>query len=114
MSTTILPNTIAGYSSFPTRNRHFALLSKKIVKGLSSSYPTLVHITGLRTKKFKNHMEEQKVFLRKALHINDKTEMMTSDISWWDVAQPTDARGRKLEKTKNEEPVKASNNTIDV
>lgn len=100
----------------PSQSRHFTLLSKSIVKGKKSTYPTIVHITSLRTKKYNDYLDGQKDFLREALHVFNGTEMMTPDISWYDVAQPVDTRGRKpkkkTKKNRESDVDKAENTTV--
>jgi hypothetical protein len=94
----------------PDNGKHFKLLSKSILEGKSASFPTLVHITTLRTKKFND--PDQIIFIRDALHLMDDVvqngtqHIMVENISWNDVAVPVNARGRtpkrKTKKWKKE------------
>lgn len=78
----------------PDHHRHFTLLTRAVVEGKTKSLPTLVHITTARAKKFMES-DVQGKFIRRAMHLRNDTEMMTEDVSWYQVSQPSDARGKK-------------------
>lgn len=77
------------------REKHFNMLEPKIIVSPADQYPTIVHISGLRTRIFSE--VDQRYFLRKALLLENgvNNTNMIGDITWEDVIDPV---GLKLQR----------------
>lgn len=99
--------------NLPNRKKHFSLFKPNLVKNNKNgkNAPTFVHLTGLRTKKFKESLQEK--FIRQALDLppsidNDNSSsnstmgnnqnstalVMVDGISWDEVARAIGSRGQ--------------------